>query len=45
MEEAIKFGKWMIIHTEEVGFTQAPCRRYKNMVFTVNELYDIFLKF
>lgn len=41
--ESKSFAKWMVIHTQEVLHTQAPCRRYKNKVYTVDELYDIFL--
>jgi hypothetical protein len=37
-----KFAKWLVVQTEDAGFTQAPCRRYKNKVYTVDELYDIF---
>lgn len=42
MEEAIKFGKWLTIHTEESKYTLGPCRRYKNVLYTINELYVIY---
>ena len=42
MDEAIKFANWLIIHTDDAGFTQAPCRRYKNKVYTTKELYEIY---
>lgn len=41
--ESKTFAKWMIIHTDEVLHTQAPCRRYKNKIYTIDELYDVFL--
>lgn len=42
MEESKKFARWLIIHTEDAGFTLGPCRRYKNKVLNVDELYEIF---
>ena len=42
MNEAINFGKWMVIHTEEVTNTLGACRRYKNIVYTIEELYKIY---
>ena len=43
MNESKKFATWIINHTEEMRFTQGACRRYKNKVYNVNELYDIFI--
>ena len=43
MNESIKFGRWLIIHTSEVTNTMGPCRRYKNKVYTIDELYPMFL--
>ncbi len=44
-EELIKFGRWLTIQTDEVGYiTAAPCRRYKNRIFTIEELYEIYIK-
>jgi hypothetical protein len=38
-----RFAKWLVIQTEDAGQTQAPCRRYKNKTYTVDELYNIFV--
>jgi hypothetical protein len=43
-EELVKFGRWMVIHTDEVQNTIVPCRRYKNKVFTVEELCTFYLE-
>jgi len=43
MEECIKFGNWLVIHTDDAGFTQAPCRIYKNRTYTIKEIYEIYL--
>ncbi len=42
MEEVKKFARWMIIQTEEVKYTQGPCRRFNNKVYTVDE--NIYMK-
>lgn len=41
--ESKDFATWLIIHTDEVTNTAGACRRYKNKVLNVNELYDIYL--
>jgi hypothetical protein len=43
MEEVKNFAKWIIIHTQDVD-TMGPCRRYKNMIRNIDELYDIYIK-
>lgn len=43
MEESIKFTKWVLTHTTEVTNTLAPCRRYKGVIYTVAELYPLYL--
>lgn len=40
---SIKFGKWLVIHTKETPYTLSPCRRYKNVIYTIDELFDIFI--
>lgn len=42
MDKTKAFAKWLVVHTDEEKFTQAPCRRYKNKVYTIDELYDIY---
>lgn len=42
MDKTKAFAKWLVGHTDEEKFTQAPCRRYKNKVYTIDELYDIY---
>jgi hypothetical protein len=42
MEESKKFARWLIIHTEDAGFTLGPLREYNGKVFNVDELYEIF---
>lgn len=41
--ESVRFAKWLAIYTDEEKFTQAPCRRYNKHVYTIDELYDIFV--
>jgi hypothetical protein len=43
-QRAKDFAHWIIIHTEEVN-TMGACRRYKRMVYNVNELYDKWEEF
>jgi hypothetical protein len=43
MNESVKFANWILTHTTEVAHTVAPCRRYKGKVYTVFELYPLFL--
>jgi hypothetical protein len=42
MEEAKKFAKWLILNTKDVD-TVGACRRYKNKIYNVEELYTIYL--
>ena len=43
MTESIKFAQWILTHTTEVTLTIVPCRRYKGKVYTVSELYPLYL--
>lgn len=42
MDEAKKFARWLILNTKDVD-TIGACRRYKNIIYNVDELYDIYL--
>ena len=43
MDEAKKFARWLILNTKDVD-TIGACRRYKNIIYNIDELYDIYLK-
>ena len=43
-QRAKDFAHWLIIHTEDVN-TLGACRIYKNKVYNVDELYDIWCEF
>lgn len=40
---AIKFGKWLHIHSKEANNTVAPCRYYKNRLLNIDELFNEFI--
>lgn len=42
MKEIKQFATWLILYTQEVN-TIGACRRYKNKVYNVDELYDIYI--
>lgn len=42
MDEAKKFVRWILIQTDEVKYTLSPCRRYKGVIYTIDELYQIY---
>ena len=43
-ETAKDFARWVIWHTEDVA-TMGPCRRYKNRILNVDELYEAWIEF
>jgi hypothetical protein len=43
-EKTIHFTKWMLTNSKEVSHTVAPCRRYSGEVYTIEEMYQIYLK-
>lgn len=42
-QRAKDFAHWLIIHTKDVN-TLGVCRMYKNKVYNVDELYDIWIE-
>ncbi len=40
--ESVKFAEWLLIYTDDCGPTQGICRRYKNTVYNIEELYNIY---
>ena len=42
MNEQIKFGRWVLIHTDEAKHTAGVCRYYQNKLYTIDEIFDIY---
>ena len=44
MNEQVKFAKWVLIHTDEARHTAGVCRWYKNKLYTLDEIFYIYIK-
>ena len=42
MNEQVKFARWVLIHTDEAKHTAGVCRYYKNKLYTIDEIFDIY---
>jgi antitoxin component YwqK of YwqJK toxin-antitoxin module len=42
MNEQVKFARWVLIHTDEAKHTAGVCRFYKNKLYTIDEIFDIY---
>ena len=42
MNEQVKFARWVLIHTDEAKHTAGVCRYYKNKLYTIDEVFDIY---